>query len=99
MEAQRSSRRSPRLPYFRDGGVHFVERRTQGGIEALARVGEVSAPRGPAHERYAEPSLQSAHRLTDGRVGYAEAIPGSPKSLRFRYRNEGDHAIKFVGHR
>jgi hypothetical protein len=31
-------------------------------------------------------------------VGYAEAIPGCPKSLRFRNSNEGRHAIELIGH-
>jgi len=31
-------------------------------------------------------------------VGDAEAIPGRPKSLRFRHGNEGRHAIEFFSH-
>jgi hypothetical protein len=98
MEAQCSARLSTRLPYFRDGGAHFVERRTQRAIEALARGGEVHAPRSAAHEGHAKACFESAHCLTHGRVGYAEAIPGRPKSLRFRNGNEGRHAIEFFSH-
>src|SRR5207249_1495617 len=98
METQRSARRIPHLAHVRDGRTHFVERRSQRGIESLSRVRKVNAPRRTTHERDTEPLFESPHCLTDGGVGDAEPVAGRTESLRFRERNEGGHAIQFICH-
>src|SRR5438105_1203865 len=98
MEPQCAARLGPHLPYFRDGGAHVVERWTYRHIEPLARVGEVNAPRRAAHEGHTQACFESPHGLTHGRVRHAEALPGRPKSLRFRHGHERRHAIEFFSH-
>src|SRR5437660_12014202 len=98
MEPQRAARLGPRLAYFRDGGAHVIERRTQRTIKALARVGEVDAAGRAAYQGHAEACLKPAHGLTDCRMGDAEAISGSPKPLRFRNGDERRPAIEFFSH-
>jgi hypothetical protein len=46
-----------------DGGPHFLERGANGGVEALAGLGQPNAPSRPLYERDAQPHFEPADRL------------------------------------
>ena len=98
MDAERTARFVPHLSNSRDSAAHFVECRAHGGVESLARVGEMNAPRGSTHECNAESLLEPPNRLTDSRVGNSQPIASRAESLRLGDCDERRHAIEFVCH-
>jgi hypothetical protein len=87
------------LPERGDGGAHLLERRAHRGVEPLARLGEVDAPRRALHEGHAELPLQLAERLAHGRRAHAQPLAGGAEAARLGHRGEHRHRVQVVSHR
>jgi hypothetical protein len=96
MEAKGASWFLPQLAHRGDRGSELIERRPSRGVEAFAGFGEPDTAGGAAHQRYAEPLLQSTQGLAHGRTAYPEAFACGPKALGLSYGDKHGDPIEVV---